>query len=342
MFVDVLLLITRPTANKMDHTTLTTVMTCIAWKLTSTNNKTRSYFKFGFLPFGKQRDLGSNPPRLSFLFKEVVACGHCLATLSLTINAALKWLPSLPTLMQESFWWWQCSDRYIISLSTHLPRHFDTPFPPFSPSLISLNVSVDVKHRVWWSRASCPRMSVDILGTNYDQCRSMVQCCFTSTETIRHNRTESPGRPPRLSHSSWALHHVYFIFIYYVRSHFKFGRKASESPVQRWSPPAPAPWCFQDNATPVRSSAEAGHSPGGATGRYPKSLAAIGRSMCHVVECCDRSCCGLVEPCLLEGQNYWLWKSDPNTRFKRTLIYFNTVCTFSVSFCHSIFFFLFF
>ena len=41
-------------------------------------------------------------------------------------------------------------------------------------------------------------MSVDILGTNCDQCRSMVQCCFTSTETVRLSRTESPGRPPRL------------------------------------------------------------------------------------------------------------------------------------------------
>jgi len=35
------------------------------------------------------------------------------------------------------------------------------------------------------SRASCPRMSDDILGTNRDQCRSMVQCCFTSTETVK-------------------------------------------------------------------------------------------------------------------------------------------------------------
>ena len=66
----------------------------------------------------------------------VVVCGHCLVTLSLTINETLKWLSSLPILMQESFWWWQCSNRYIISLS------------PFSPSLISLMVSVDVKHHV--------------------------------------------------------------------------------------------------------------------------------------------------------------------------------------------------
>ena len=33
-------------------------------------------------------------------------------------------------------------------------------------------------------------MSVDILGTNFDQCLSMVQCCFTSTETVRLIRTE--------------------------------------------------------------------------------------------------------------------------------------------------------
>ena len=52
--------------------------------------------------------------------------------------------------MQESFWWWQCSDRYIISLFPHL----HTPFPTFSPSLTNLMVSVDVKHHVylhWWA-----------------------------------------------------------------------------------------------------------------------------------------------------------------------------------------------
>ena len=47
--------------------------------------------------------------------------------------------------MQESFWWWQCSDSYIISL---FPTSFIPP-PPFSLSLISLMVSVDVKHHVY-------------------------------------------------------------------------------------------------------------------------------------------------------------------------------------------------
>ena len=66
----------------------------------------------------------------------------------------LKCLSSLPILMQESFWWWQCSDRYIISLFPHLHN----PLPPFSPSLINLMVSVDIKHHVylliWGKRGS--------------------------------------------------------------------------------------------------------------------------------------------------------------------------------------------
>ena len=48
-------------------------------------------------------------------------------------------------------------------------------------------------------------MSVDILGTSWDQCRSMVQYSFTSTETRRLVRTDSPGQLPRLSHSSWTM-----------------------------------------------------------------------------------------------------------------------------------------
>ena len=47
--------------------------------------------------------------------KPVVVCGHRLATLSLTINKTVKWLSSLPILVQESFWWWQCSVRYSLS-----------------------------------------------------------------------------------------------------------------------------------------------------------------------------------------------------------------------------------
>ena len=47
--------------------------------------------------------------------------------------------------MQESFWWWQCSDRYIISFKSPPPY----PRTPFSPSLISLMASVDDKRHVY-------------------------------------------------------------------------------------------------------------------------------------------------------------------------------------------------
>ena len=94
----------------------------------------------------KQKGLASILLWLYFLFKKVVVCRHSFVTLSLTVNETLKWLSLLPILMQESFWWWQCSDRYIISLFPHL----HTLSPPPSPlSLVSLMVSVDVKHHVY-------------------------------------------------------------------------------------------------------------------------------------------------------------------------------------------------
>ena len=53
---------------------------------------------------GKQRDFGSNPLRLSFLFKS-----GGLWTLSCDFvphnYETLKWVSSLPTLMRKSFWW---------------------------------------------------------------------------------------------------------------------------------------------------------------------------------------------------------------------------------------------
>ena len=92
------------------------------------------------------------------------------------------------------------------------------PYPILPLSLISRTVSVDVKHHEWRRKlilskiqvrfgcvALCPRMSADVLGTSRDQRRSMVQYNFTSTETRRLVRTGSPGRPPRLSYSSWTM-----------------------------------------------------------------------------------------------------------------------------------------
>ena len=44
-------------------------------------------------------------------------------------------------------------------------------------------------------------MLVDILGTSWDQCQSMVQYSFMSMETRRLVKTDSPGRPPN-SHTA--------------------------------------------------------------------------------------------------------------------------------------------
>ena len=52
-------------------------------------------------------------------------------------------------------------------------------------------------------------MSIDILGSSWDQYMSVVQYSFTSTKTMRLVRTGSPGRPPQLSHSSWNMPTTY-------------------------------------------------------------------------------------------------------------------------------------
>ena len=59
----------------------------------------------------------------------------------LTQFSASRWA-SITAILDQFI---SCSDRYIISLSSHL----HTPFPPFSPSLINLMVYVDVKHHVY-------------------------------------------------------------------------------------------------------------------------------------------------------------------------------------------------
>ena len=105
------------------------------------------------LPSGKAVRLVSRGTSVRIRFGshfslKIVVCGHCPVTLSLTINETLKWLSSPPIWMQESFWWWQCSDK-VYNLPLPPPPY---PLPPFSPSLISRTVSVDIKHNVYLLR----------------------------------------------------------------------------------------------------------------------------------------------------------------------------------------------
>ena len=56
--------------------------------------------------------------------------------------------------MQKSFWSWQYSNRYTVSLFPHLHT-------PFSPSLVSLVVFVDVKRRIYlWLGAADAKIKV--------------------------------------------------------------------------------------------------------------------------------------------------------------------------------------
>ena len=55
---------------------------------------------------------------------------------------------------------------------------------------------MSTRHPRTWSPTE-KKKKKNILGTNCDQCRSMVQCCFTSTETVNLSLHCRPGRPPR-------------------------------------------------------------------------------------------------------------------------------------------------
>ena len=78
----------------------------------------------------------------------------------------------------------------------------------------------------------------------------MVQHSFTSTETRRFVRTDSPGRPPRLSHSFWTmLQHTLSCCLtsteagWPIRDGFNthgwppFYIVSPTEPTQNWSPP---------------------------------------------------------------------------------------------------------
>ena len=45
----------------------------------------------------------------SLFSEKAVVYGHCLVTFPLTVNQTIKWLTLLPSVMQDWFWWRQCS-----------------------------------------------------------------------------------------------------------------------------------------------------------------------------------------------------------------------------------------
>ena len=98
--------------------------------------------------------------------------------------------------MQKSFWWWQCSDRYIISLFPHL----HTPFPLLPVPNKPLTVSVDVKHHAYlltdshwpesesalrWKEGRKEGRNLKFRFLTPGRFGVQVQCCFTSRASTR-------------------------------------------------------------------------------------------------------------------------------------------------------------
>ena len=74
-----------------------------------------------------------------------MVCGHCLVTVSFTINQTLKGSRCRPSECRSHSGGDSVATGYNLP---HPPPPYPLP-PSFSPSLISLTVSVDVKHRVY-------------------------------------------------------------------------------------------------------------------------------------------------------------------------------------------------
>ena len=73
---------------------------------------------------------------------------------------------------------------------------------------------------VFHSRPSAQDNACLLLTTrNYTD--SLLECCFTTTETVGLLGTGSQGRPPRLSHSSWALNSSARLIRRYIYPHNK-------------------------------------------------------------------------------------------------------------------------
>ena len=136
-----------------------------------------------------------DPKAWKRIFRRMTQRGFCTA-------AWVLWdfPPEHFTIKERKF----CVDVVEVLLYVHINRRFIRDGGPGRPPRLSHSSWALNSVMVTQSLMSSD-VGLTLLGTNSDHCVSMIQCCFTSTETVRFIRTESPGRPPRLSHSSWTL-----------------------------------------------------------------------------------------------------------------------------------------
>ena len=148
-------------------------------------------------------------------------------------------------------------------------------------------------------------MSPDILGTSWDQCQSMVQYSFTSTETRRLVRTDSPGRPPRLSHSSWTIRIMTFTpgwkhRLYTIKSRINLAQFPCAKSLRTLKL-----WCQKNRA----------HSPGKFCGFEPSQPH---RSMYSTNQWTNRNLNHFIS-CIICAQNYTLFVASVKGGLSRKL-----------------------
>ena len=122
---------------------------------------------------GKQKDLDSNPLRLSFVFKHC-GCRHCLVCDFVPHNQRNIKMALIAAHLNAGVILVVTVQLYIYNHPLPPPPY---PLPHISPSLLSLMVSVDVKHHVYLPFLPPPPPTPLSFPL-------WLKCCFTSTETI--------------------------------------------------------------------------------------------------------------------------------------------------------------
>ena len=74
-----------------------------------------------------------------------------------------------------------------------------------STSSFQFNVASRPQRPQWLSGTGSPGRPPRLSHSSWALSWWLIECCFTSIETVDLFGTGSSGRPPRLSHSSWAL-----------------------------------------------------------------------------------------------------------------------------------------
>ena len=181
-------------------------MTQFITQQTGVSSSITAYYQYYYSNYPwdtKQHDRSISPKLLNQPWSQGCAAQHLHTWLSSRKSTAInEYIKDLMTAI-----WWETAQRQVVHKDRCCRLQFlhtkNIPIWVGSKRLIFIYDDDDVELNVFGCR-------VDVLEANCDQCLSVVQRRFTSTETVRLLRTGNPGRPPWLSHSSWTLY-IYLI-----------------------------------------------------------------------------------------------------------------------------------